>query len=478
MYNIFNTDRGEKKGSMKDETLDSNTKLPQETTQVLKELDTIIDQAEELISSHNVKDPELMRANKVVEEFLRKRKRICYGGMAINAHLPKNKKIYDFSKELADYDFYTPALNTDMKEIETMLKDAGFTNVYSRLGMNPGTTKINVNYAPVADLTYRPEWLCKSLTKKALVKQGIYYADADLLRSNMYLELSRPRGSVDRWQKVYQRLLLLSEAKPVDLRDCKPIDIMAIPNDVHTDLLKYIIKKKYVFLGAEVETIYRNPNSFPTKSLDESTHPVLILSPSPEKDVKEVKKRIQKFYKGHNDTTLRIVNLDTEGSYLPNISGIMHGETIVFIAIQEQVCHSYNAVPYDSGKLFIASLDACINIFYTLSYIHGFDGILPYTVGCFSKQLVKISQETRDKNKPGIYPLISIDCSGYQPGIRSLLRHKVDRVKAYKLAEQKRKTFKHTVPNKMQNNTINNNTIRNNTTRKNKTGNALWDNII
>ena len=47
----------------------------------------------------------------------------------------------------------------------------------------------------------------KDADKKVLIKiNGILYATSNLLRLNVYKELSRPEGEVARWEKVFKRL--------------------------------------------------------------------------------------------------------------------------------------------------------------------------------------------------------------------------------------------------------------------------------
>ena len=43
-------------------------------------------------AAHN---DETRKAIGVIEAFLRKSKRVCYGGQAINSHMPDNLKFYD-----------------------------------------------------------------------------------------------------------------------------------------------------------------------------------------------------------------------------------------------------------------------------------------------------------------------------------------------------------------------------------------------
>jgi hypothetical protein len=432
--------------------------------QVLEKLDTVIDDAEEIRERKDVENPELIKSLEIVKDFLIKTKRICYGGMAINAQLPKEKQFYDFSRELPDYDFFSPTPNKDVDELISMLKKSGFKDVSIRLAVNPGTTKVSVNYNSIADITYMPLWVFTEISKKSFVdNDGVYYADADFLRMKMYLELSRPLGEVERWKKVYQRLLLLSQNQPLNSSTCSSVKIQSIPKNVHEALLDYTMKHELIFLGAEIQNIYEDPSVFHKEILDNSVYPVLVLSPNPEKDAKSVKKELEEFY---TKDELHLLSLRQEGEYIPGLFGVVHKKTILFLAIQEHMCHSYNPVPYKNKSLFISSLDNAIYIFYLLSHLHELEGVLPYTFECFAKQLVKISNETRDKDNSGIFPLFPITCRGYQASIQSLLRYKEKRVKAYKAAQKIRKLRKTLRTNRNNKTNKSNKNNKNNKTNK------------
>ena len=56
--------------------------------------------------------------------------------------------------------------------------------------------------------------------KRSFDVQGIYYAPINYLRMSMYLELSRPKGDVGRWEKVLKRLGLLNKNYPLDSKVC------------------------------------------------------------------------------------------------------------------------------------------------------------------------------------------------------------------------------------------------------------------
>jgi hypothetical protein len=92
----------------------------------------------------------------------------------------------------------------------------------------------------------------KRLWKESIIKNNIHYVPANFLRMNIYLELSRPMGFVERWKKVYSRLQLLNSEYPVI---CPTRD----DNPAHTDLKEkledLLIREKVVLLGFNAGSI-------------------------------------------------------------------------------------------------------------------------------------------------------------------------------------------------------------------------------
>ena len=111
---------------------------------VQERLELAIEKAQENIDTEAAENPELRFALEIVERFLKKKKRVCYGGTAINAQLPKEMKFYSDTKDLPDYDFFTPNLYGDIKELMEDLQRSGFEDVQERVGVHEGTKKILV----------------------------------------------------------------------------------------------------------------------------------------------------------------------------------------------------------------------------------------------------------------------------------------------------------------------------------------------
>ena len=82
-----------------------------------------------------IDNPEIKEIIDIVEEFLKKTKRICYGGTAINNILPLEDQFYDKSVELPDYDFFSPDPLTDAKKLADIYYKEGFKEVEAKAGM-------------------------------------------------------------------------------------------------------------------------------------------------------------------------------------------------------------------------------------------------------------------------------------------------------------------------------------------------------
>ena len=64
-----------------------------------------VDKAEEKIGRRVVSSDDIIKMIKIVENFIKQKNLICYGGTAINNILPKEDQFYDKDVEIPDYDF-------------------------------------------------------------------------------------------------------------------------------------------------------------------------------------------------------------------------------------------------------------------------------------------------------------------------------------------------------------------------------------
>ncbi len=394
------------------------------------------EEAQRKIDYYSAHDEEIVRAIDIVEDFLRKKHRLCYGGQAINAHLPSKYKFYDPEYTVPDYDFFTPDQLGDIKILIKDLRKAGFTDISAREGMHEGTIKIYVNYVSVADMTQIDPKLYRILSSREFRHDGISYLDANSLRMLMYLELSRPRGEVDRWSKVYERLALFNEF--VNFKKCKREEFF-IRNVLTADqsklILNYIIDNKRIFAGADLVTFYEKSYSYGKQStqwLLSTKKPVIFLSPDADADAKQLKSELEMLA---DSKDIEIKSFESHGvDLIPNLKMLKQGTKILVYIIQQVACHSYYNIPLSDtsnvkgGLLRIASMDTLITLFFSLGLVSS-RYIDVRSIECLANEMVEISIKARKNSDKFPFPFISLKCAGYQTSLSSLVKAKVERIK-------------------------------------------------
>ena len=410
--------------------------LFQKQVALIKEAAT---KAEDVINYEQAHNPEILRAIDVVEDFLRRKHRLCYGGQAINAHLPTRYKIYDPELSIPDYDFFTPDQEADIVLLTNMLRKAGFDEISAREGVHEGTIKMYVNYTAVADITRIDPKLYRLLSKREFKSNGISYLDADTLRMMMYLELSRPMGMVSRWEKVFERLMLLNEFVPIGKCHSKR-EKNGLTKDESELIMRKIIAQQRIFAGGDLLGYYNaavhKGKRPPAVWLIGPRQPIFFYSPNAAEDAADL-----------SEIGLDFKKIDGVGDVMPKTYVAMrHGQPVVVI-VEETACHAYYNIPLRFNEnIRVASLDTLITLYFSLSLlesrINRFGGL-----HCVAQELVEISYRARAKPEQFPFPFVSLKCSGHQKTLSSLIREKVKRVKTVKqriqeaLVENKRKNM-------------------------------------
>ena len=406
----------------------------------LKRMEAAADEAQNILDRDAAADQSIRFAIEIVERFLRRRGRICYGGQAINAHLPDKMKFYDPRTTIPDYDFLTPDAAADIKEIVADFRQEGYRDISVRVGMHEGTTKIYVDYIPVADVTEIHGDLYKILARRAAKIEGITYIDVNTLRMMMYLELSRPRGEVKRWPKVYERLALLNAAKPIHTGRCRDelgLGTMKVNGGFVTafnETVAFIIENKRVLIGAAAVDYYKKKEGRARREvahwLFSHKKPVIFYSPNVAADLDELA--------GRYERKTEIVMVEGVGEFIPSV-GLLYmrlgsSRKLVAAAIQESACHSYITAGVSFEKeeriLRIGSLDTLATLYLSLSLSNELMRRLRAPLLCMAEAVVEMN--IRNRRGSSKIPFISLRCSGHQPRMQSLLREKVERIKAAK----------------------------------------------
>ena len=376
-----------------------------------------VDKIEKIIKREKVKSPEIKRIINIVETFIKKKKVLCYGGTAINNLLPKHERFYDKRIELPDYDFFSKTPIKHAKELADIYFKNGYTEVEAKAGIHSGTFKVFVNFIPIADISYFPEKLFNKIWKKRKTIDGISYLPPNFLRLLMYLELSRPKGHIQRWEKVLKRLTKLNRVYPIKIRRCdifkKKTRYFSI--EVGDIIIDTVIRNEGVFFGSYANKEYLDINKklkqkyniFKIRYFD-------ILSEEP----KVLAKKIKDNLKNNKFKNIKIKKISGIGEIISQHYKIMCNNKIVCFIYKPLGCHSYNIIQRNGRKIKIATIDTLLMYYLMFMYIEK-----PYynvnNILCMAEYLFRIQGENRLKQK-GLLKRFTINCIGKQETFESL----------------------------------------------------------
>ena len=383
-----------------------------------------VDEAEKTKGRAKLNSPELKKIIEIVENFLKVKHQICYGGTAINNILPKYDQFYDKELEIPDYDFFSMTPLEDAKELADIYYKQGFSEVEAKAGQHYGTYKVFVNFIPVADITLLTPELFKNIKKEAITVAGILYAPPNYLRMAMYLELSRPDGDISRWEKVLKRITLLNKNYPLIGKKCKDIDFQRGMENSNDEELLYdtvknsLIDQGVIFFGGLAVTLY---SRYMPKELSKKLHKMPdfdVLSEDAETTSIILKERLEQ----NGFKKIKIIHHDKIGEIISQHYEVrVDQETICFI-YTPLACHSYNVIYINNKKLHVASIDTMLSFYlaflYTDREYYDKNRIL-----CMSQYLFLVQQKNRLAQK-GLLKRFSMNCYGEQETLETMRAQK------------------------------------------------------
>ncbi len=402
-------------------------------------LRTAIDLAEKKMGKRLVNTPEVQDMIQIVEDFIQKKNLICYGGVAIDALLPEQDKIYNKDIELSDYDFFTPNALEDAKELADLYVERGYTEVEAKAGSHQGTFKVFCNFLGVADLTYIPKELFEAIKKDSVRIKGILYCPPNFLKMSMYLELSRPAGQIDRFEKVFKRLTLLNKYYPLTSTNCIQIDYqreMTNPSkeeEIFEIVRNTLVNQGVVFFGGYAISLY---SKYMPRKLQKRIQHIAdfeVLSNDPETTCEILKERLRDI----DVTNVNVVKLKPIGEIIPEHYEIKIGKDTIAFIYKPVACHSYNVINIKGQPVKVATIDTMLSFFLAFLYADR-----PYyndfsdRIVCMSKFLFEVQQRNRLEQK-GLLRRFSITCYGHQESVEEMRAHKAE---MYKVLKDKRGT--------------------------------------
>lgn len=365
-----------------------------------------VKKAQNIVDYETAHDPTIREILRIVREFIQSRRVLCYGGTAINNLLPKDDRFYDPNYDVPDYDFYSEKPQIHALELADIFYSKGFRNIEVKPGAHLMTFKVFVDFTGVADITHLETPIFKVLWDEDLVKQGIHYVSPNFLRMSMYLEMSRPRGDVSRWEKVYKRLMLLNKHYPVG---CKPREERgySVLSDAHrTGIEKILQTKSVVLLGIHAAELHSRSKTNVWQI------PVDILAD-------DMSSTIDQFVTLFGDVELK--ERPAYAELLPAHVDIedKNGNLLVRV-FKTFACHSYHLL--QSG-MRVASIPTLLQFFFAFVYAdaHYIEGGYDQDrVICICQRLMDLAASTKRRFEL----LTPLDCLGHQETLTEMKLHK------------------------------------------------------
>ena len=399
-----------------------------------------VDKAEEKIAKRIVNSDDIKNIIQIVENFIKMKNLICYGGTAINNILPAEDQFYNKELEVPDYDFFSANALEDAKELADLYYKQGFTDVEAKSGQHYGTYKVYVNYIPVADITYLPKEIYNALKQDAIQVGGILYTPPNYLRMSMYLELSRPAGDISRWEKVMKRLTLLNKHYPITDINCSEVDFqrdMSVPDfeeKIYHNIRTTFVNQGVVFFGGYALSLYSQYMPKNQRHKVEKLPDFDVLSNDPETTSQIVKERLKDI--GINN--VKIEKRQPIGDVIPLHYEIIIGKDSVAFIYKPIACHSYNNIKIAGQKVKIATIDTMLSFYLAFLYANK-----PYynayleRILCMSKFLFEVQQKNRLSQK-GLLRRFSVTCYGHQESVEEIRAHKAEKYRELKKTGDKK----------------------------------------
>ena len=377
--------------------------------------------AQEVIDKEAAADPQLKETLKIVRRFIETHPVICYGGTAINNLLPKEDQFYDPKVDIPDYDFFSKTPQIHSAKIADRLVSAGSESVEVKPGVHLGTYKVFADFIGVADVSHMDSFIFDKIWKDSIVVDNVHYAPPNYLRMAVYLELSRPKGFVERWKKVYTRLQLLNKRYPMTCpKESEEASEMTLSPELREKVENIIIKNELVLLGFNASMIQSGTNKKWMLPLD-----VLCLP--------EERKKIAGMFASVFHGSVK-KEFPAYGEILPEHTDIDNPKTkhTIIRLYETQACHSYHEM---KNKLRVASIPTLLQFFLSIQYAskHFTEDVPEQRFLCTAEHLVNLANSSGEKRRNKL--LTPITCLGKQ---KNLLDMRVEKTELWDKVKEDR----------------------------------------
>lgn len=374
----------------------------------VKKMEKIIDKKVEELDKENYN--KYIDVYKTALRFLKSQPVLMYGGLAIHEIMPDDLKIYD-PYTLPDIDVFTykPREITE-KLVAHMIKNGYDLTTYGE-ALHEGTLKIYSQGVQLADITYITKRAFTRLSRNSKMSSlGVRVVDPQYLRMSLHKMLAG--SSIDRWAKVFKRLINFYKAYPPT-----PCAIMKVSDKSNRKFPEELIDALYeanvmtdaVFMGA------REVSDIMEKDVDvlSGMPPVIALVSDVHKTAHQLCKNIKDF-----ELESSSVYKADEQSPLPAHIFLTYKKKKVALLFEAMYCVSYNE--YKGRR--IASIHAIMYIYLAMlcsTYTH-FEKMID-AIECVANALSLLQLNTLPSKRKLLQQFAS-ECFGLNEGMATLRR--------------------------------------------------------
>ena len=373
------------------------SQVPFSVTSIMDDLKRIVETLEVQNARAAAANPGVRKSLDIVLEFIQSHRVMCYGGTAINNLLPAKDRFYDPSLVIPDFDFYSKNPQEDAMMLANQLSKSGVDSVEVKPGIHLGTFKVFADFEGVADITHLDEAIFERLWTESIVHNKVHYVTPNFLRLSMYLELSRPRGDVSRWTKVYERLQLLNANYPIVCPMKEAPKDRPLTDAQRKEVERILGTHNVVLLGMTASQLHGG------RRTPKWSAPVTLLAEMPV---------MQELIKGKN------VEVEEGTEILPPHADILDEEGNVFLRIHETAaCHSYHQM---ANGIKVASIPTMLQFFFAYLFSNLPEDELSHLM-CVSQRLVDLAAHKESRRYAILTP---ITCLGVQETLIDMKQHK------------------------------------------------------
>jgi hypothetical protein len=363
----------------------------------MEDLERIVARLEVENDKAAASNPITQESLSIVLHFIKTHPVMCYGGTAINNLLPAEARFYDPKTTVPDFDFYSKNPQEHAMILANSLSSAGIANVEVKPGIHLGTFKVFADFEGVADITHLDKDIFDHLWEENIVYNDVHYVTPNFLRLSMYLELSRPRGDVSRWKKVYERLTLLNKYFPLSCPMNHTHEDRPLTDKQRAEVEKILKTHDVVLLGITASQIHTG------KGAPKWAAPVTLLAELP---------TMKKLIEGRN------ADVEEGTEILPPHADILDEKGEVFLRIHETAaCHSYHQM---ANGIKVASIPTMLQFFFAYMFSGVHEDELTHLM-CVTQRLVDLAAH-KEKRRYAI--LTPMECLGVQESLIDMKKHK------------------------------------------------------